>query len=216
LKKADWNLWFFVPLLVALAAGGAMLAFIEKGQDVLFVNRFHSPFWDYLFYYGTLLGDGLLYLAVAIGLLWKNFRNALIAFVCFSLTGTLVQFFKKIIFTEMMRPAALLADEPLHFVEGVKILKHYSFPSGHTAMAFSLFCLLSQFVKTRWLGLLFLIMALIGGISRIYLVQHFFEDVYSGAILGVSITSLVWHWFSARTAFSELSGKSLSAYFRKA
>ena len=186
----------------------------EKGQDVLFVNSLHSPFLDYLFYYGTLLGDGLLYLLFGIALSWRNFRLSLIAILSFSITGLLVQFLKKVIFSDVARPSVFLAGEPLHFVEGVKILGRYSFPSGHSAIAFSLFCLVSLMVKEKKWGVAFIAMALIGGISRIYLVQHFFVDVYFGAILGVVVTSLIWLWFMKTNALQQLNDKSIFAYLR--
>ena len=37
-----------------------------------------------------------------------------------------------------------------------------------------------------------LAVALLAGLSRIYLVQHFFQDVYAGAILGV-LLALFWY-----------------------
>jgi len=212
--KTSLNPWFYVPFTVALIAGGILFATFEKGQDVLFVNSFHSPFLDYLFYYGTTLGNGLLYLLFGIALSWKNFRHSLIAILSFSITGLLVQFLKKMVFSEVARPSVLLAGEPLHFVEGVKILARYSFPSGHSAIAFSLFCLVSLMVKEKKWGVVFLLMALIGGISRIYLAQHFFVDVYFGAILGVVVTSLIWFWFLKTNTLQSLSDKSFSIYLR--
>ena len=35
-------------------------------------------------------------------------------------------------------------------------------------------------------------MAILVGYSRIYLSQHFFEDVYAGSIIGVVITIIVY------------------------
>ena len=212
----NWSGWFYAPFLIALIAGAVILISVPKGDDVLFVNSLHSPILDYIFYYGTSLGNGWLYIIVAAGLLWKNYRNALIALISFALTGISVQMMKKILFSDMMRPSVLLADESLHFVEGVKIMKQFSFPSGHSATAFSLFCLLSLFVNRSWAGLLFLSMALIGGISRIYLVQHFFADVYFGALWGVTVTSIVWWWFSHKSVLISLDKKSLSSYFSAA
>lgn len=208
-----FNPWFFLPFLVLLAAGGILLATIERGQDVLFINGFHSPALDCLFYYGTALGNGLLYVFFGIALAWKNFRASALALICFAATGLLTQFLKKAVFTDVMRPSVVLAGENLHFIEGVKMLSHHSFPSGHSATAFSLFCLLALMVREKKWGIVFLSMALIGGISRIYLAQHFFIDVYFGAILGVAVTSLIWWRFEKTHALQQLSGKSISAYF---
>ncbi len=211
------NPWFYAPFILALLAGASILFFIEKGEEVLFINSLYSPFFDYLFYYGTSLGNGWMYVAVAVILLWKSYRHALLALVCFSVTGLVVQFLKNMIFPEMMRPSVVLSEFDLHFVEGVKIMKHFSFPSGHTATVFSLFCLLSLLVKRQWLGLIFIAMALIGGISRMYLVQHFFVDVYFGALIGVCITTLIFWMFHASPHFrnSTLLNQSLSSFFNR-
>jgi membrane-associated phospholipid phosphatase len=68
-----------------------------------------------------------------------------------------------------------------------------SFPSGHTCTAFCLFCFLAFILTPRykWLGLVFFILAMAVGYSRIYLAAHFFLDVYVGSIIGVIFTILV-------------------------
>lgn len=197
-----------------MITGAFLLAYVSKGDDVLFINSFHCPFFDSLFYYGTTLGNGLLYLIVAVALAWKNFRQSVIALISFSVTGILIQFLKKVVFAEVMRPSVVLAGEPVHFVEGIRILSQYSFPSGHTAVAFSMFSLLSLMVKEKRWGVIFFIMALIGGVSRIYLAQHFFIDVYFGGILGVMVTSLMWWLFEEKEILREWKDKSISSYLK--
>ncbi|MEO0341550.1 MAG: phosphatase PAP2 family protein, partial [Bacteroidota bacterium] len=105
---------------------------------------------------------------------------------------TLVSSVAKKIFHQP-RPLAYFRDlgeaEQLTFVEGVKVNQGFtSFPSGHTMAGFALFCFLAlnlPFKKTAGFGLFCL--AMIVGISRIYLVQHFLRDIYLGAILGVAL-----------------------------
>jgi membrane-associated phospholipid phosphatase len=60
-----------------------------------------------------------------------------------------------------------------------------SFPSGHTAGAFCLFCFLAILLPPRYKawGLLFFVLALAVGYSRMYLAAHFFIDVYVGSII---------------------------------
>ena len=56
------------------------------------------------------------------------------------------------------------------------------------------FCaVLAYLIHNKFLCLLFFILALLVGISRMYLLQHFFMDVYVGAIFGaVSLYISTW------------------------
>jgi membrane-associated phospholipid phosphatase len=67
-------------------------------------------------------------------------------------------------------------------------LSKFSFPSGHTATAFSMFFLLALIYNKKGVGLVCCLLAIIAGFSRMYLLQHFLLDVLAGSILGVAIT----------------------------
>lgn len=69
-----------------------------------------------------------------------------------------------------------------------KSLRETSFPSGHTVSAFSAATFLSGLFK-RW-ALLFFSIAMLTGISRIYVGAHFPLDVLGGILIGTSITSV--------------------------
>ena len=86
---------------------------------------------------------------------------------------------------EIPRPTAFMANSCiLHYVPGVKVYMAHSFPSGHTATAFAMFFMLSIISKSNYSKLFFFLSALIVGFSRVYLLQHFFIDVYFGSIVG--------------------------------
>jgi undecaprenyl-diphosphatase len=60
-----------------------------------------------------------------------------------------------------------------------------SFPSGHTMMFFSIIPIMSKnFPKTK---ILFWTLAVLIGLSRIYLGVHYFSDVIAGALIGYGI-----------------------------
>jgi membrane-associated phospholipid phosphatase len=63
---------------------------------------------------------------------------------------------------------------------------HNSFPSGHATTTFSLFCLLSLLAVKRGWGWLWFALALLAAYSRVYLGQHFFGDIFAGAVIGTS------------------------------
>ena len=71
---------------------------------------------------------------------------------------------------------------------------HDSFPSGHTVTAFSLAVLFSYWSKNKALGPLFLLIAILVGYSRMYLSEHFFEDVTAGSVIGFVITIAWFYW----------------------
>ncbi len=67
----------------------------------------------------------------------------------------------------------------------VAIPKDYSFPSGHTMHSFIVAMVLLHYDKK--LGIPALIMAVLVGLSRLYLYVHFPTDVMAGAALGTTI-----------------------------
>jgi undecaprenyl-diphosphatase len=69
-------------------------------------------------------------------------------------------------------------------------LYNYSFPSGHTTAAFSTAIVLSAYFPL--LSSIFIILAFIVGISRMYLGVHYPSDVLIGGAIG-SITAALAH-----------------------
>ncbi|MEW8973111.1 MAG: phosphatase PAP2 family protein [Tissierellaceae bacterium] len=71
-------------------------------------------------------------------------------------------------------------------------LKDYSFPSGHTTASFSIAATLALNIPNIWI--IIYLLALLIGISRIYLGVHYPTDVLAGIVLGIG-TSIVVHHF---------------------
>lgn len=192
--RRKFNIWFLYGCMLYFIVGGWCFLFFEKGEIELWMNQHHHAFWDFLFYYSTSLGNGLFYAAVLIYIGFYRLGWFVAGSIAFAATGLLTQFLKQIVFTSSMRPGAYFlekTEESLHFVEGVMMHSYLSFPSGHTATAFSLFLLLSLMNQKWWWGTVCFLLALIVGTSRVYLLQHFWVDVFAGAVLGVIITFLV-------------------------
>jgi membrane-associated phospholipid phosphatase len=140
----------------------------------------------------TNVGDGLYSIGLFLLLLW--FRKPLpgweIVFV-FLLSGLMVQLFKNIF--PMPRPQTLLENTNYqYFIHGVTNVGNASFPSGHTATAFGTVTILSIFTKNKMISLLYLLAAILVGYSRIYLGQHFLQDVLAGALIGVPVALIVY------------------------
>lgn len=101
-----------------------------------------------------------------------------------------VQSLKKIMSRE--RPYKII--EQLHTF-GID-LRDYSFPSGHTTASFSLATTIA--LNMPRLGLFVFVMAMLIGISRIYLGVHYPTDVAAGIILGI-FASVVIHLYFLET-----------------
>ncbi len=172
---------YFTLLLFALF----LLLSYSKGDGHLLLNPFHNKFLDYIFRGATILGDGIFIISLAV-LLWllKKKYLAFMIVAGYVISGIPVQIIKT--FINSPRPAIFLKSiNYSHFVEGVTLHNYNSFPSGHTASAFSLAVILSIYVKNKWFSVIFLLFAMIVSYSRIYLSQHFLEDVSVGSIIGV-------------------------------
>src|SRR5699024_7390074 len=114
----------------------------------------------------------------------------------------IVQGLKRFFFEEMTRPRKFLELDSLshiHFVEGVTVHNFNSFPSGHSATAFAIFTLLALiYRKSWWTALVFFVAAAVA-ISRVYLLQHFFIDIYFGSIIGMVSVAAVYFHFEVRS-----------------
>jgi membrane-associated phospholipid phosphatase len=192
------NRYFLIPFFLFLFACGILILSYSKTELHILSNKANSAFSDVFFKYITHLGDGTFIAVLTIVLLFVKYRYAL-AFLTGSLvTSLVVNLFKKVILNEMYRPSRyfeLYETYQLHFVEGVKLHSLQSFPSGHTATAFNLFFALALLVKNNYLKLFFFVMAVVIGYSRVYISQHFLQDVAVGSIFGVGFIFFSWLWF---------------------
>ncbi len=197
------NPWFFIPFALWLIAGGLLFLPYSKEQLFLAVNQWYSPTADIIMRYTTFMGEAGFY--VAIGLLimafssrYRNRWYFMTALACGLLSTLPTQILKNIL--NHPRPTKYFPEGIVHTVEGVRMHQHLSFPSGHTTGSFSLFVFLTLILPPRykWLGLPFFFLALLCGYSRMYLGQHFYEDVYAGSIIGTIFTVLIFLFIQKR------------------
>ncbi len=158
-------------------------------------NSFHSPFFDTFFYYVTYLGDGVMALLTVIILMTIKYRYALIAGLANIISAIITQALKLTVYSDMVRPKKFFEGvHDIYLVSGVDNHLYNSFPSGHSTCAFALYFSIALFVENRVLKAFLFFVALLSGYSRIYLSQHFFEDVYAGSLIGLSITFVTFYF----------------------
>ena len=191
------NRWFFLPYSVFLLICAVLLFSFSKPELHILLNKINSPFFDVFFKYVTHLGDGTVIGVLAVIFLLVKYRY-FFAFLSGSLSAALaVNVFKKVVFTEMYRPAKyfeLFETYKLHLIEGVNQHSLQSFPSGHTASSFSVFLMLALITKNRWGKLALFFAAVVVAYSRVYISQHFIVDITAGSILSVLFMVFAFLW----------------------
>lgn len=189
--KSNWL--FILCFCIWIIIGGILLLNIFQGDAILFFNDHHTPFWDFFFKYGTRFAEEYVFISVAILLaVFVRFRTAL-GFLFMALATLIVSSATKSLFGHP-RPFQFFTDlgiyDNLNLVEGVRVNvgKGNSFPSGHTIAGFAIYAFLAFNSKYKHIsGLVFFSFAMMVGLSRIYLVQHFLKDVYLGSVIGLLI-----------------------------
>jgi membrane-associated phospholipid phosphatase len=190
-NKTFFNAYFF---LMAIAV--FLLIYFSKADGFIVMNPLHSGFLDQIFIYTTYLGDGIFIIAVAIILFFskRKFLSRMIL-SSYLLSGIIAQILKY--FIVEARPAFYLEKMNYpYFIDEVTLHNYHSFPSGHTASIFALAAVLAFFIKNKTYSIIFLIVAALVGYSRIYLGQHFMDDVLAGSVIGVFSSIICWLYFA--------------------
>ena len=202
-----------------LLVAAVLLFSMNKGELLLWVNGQHTPVWDQFFYLTNYLGEGIFYVVVLILFLIVRLRYGIALLMALAQVAAWVYFCKGVLFPHIVRPKLFFEGiAQLHFVEGVRIHEHFSFPSGHTTTAFALFCLLALMIERKEISLLFVVFAVLGGLSRIYLAQHFLMDVFAGSMLGCAISIGTYSYVSRQKWYNEnevLNGPIWKLFNRK-
>jgi len=212
LKKLSNGISFLIPYLLFLLIGSYLLFNYSQAEIFLAINHYHSDIRDLVFSIITKLGDGLFYIAIIIFLLFIKYRYALIGTIGFAILSLITQLVKHTIFEGVERPKKFFEGiENIYLAPGVDVHLYNSFPSGHSATAFSIFCLLALIsvgknkIGSILLGIIYFFIALLAAFSRVYLSQHFFNDIYFGSIIGVSATVVSYLYINF---YSRLNSKS--------
>jgi len=191
------NYWFLTPYIIFLIICVVFLMSSPKAELHIMLNKANAPFFDVFFKYTTHLGDGTVIAILAIVFLFIKYRY-FFAFLLGSLSAAVaVNLFKKVFLDEMYRPSKyfeLFESYQLHLIEGVKLHSLQSFPSGHTATAFSVFLMLALITKNRWGKLLLFFGAILVAYSRVYLSQHFLIDIAVGSLISVVLMLSSFWW----------------------
>lgn len=177
----------------------------------LLLNSYHTSLEDTFFKYYSTLAEWPLYVLALLPILWKKIQLTILFALSELIGGAMLQLLKHLFSFD--RPVSAFennTDVILPLVQGVNMHSSNSFPSGH-ASTFFVFCTccalylayhyhkrspqsFKTWLQTNTLMLLLLILAALGGYSRIYLSQHFLSDVCVGSIIGFIVPCLVFYF----------------------
>lgn len=195
------NRFYFLPYAFVLVVFGALQVVYSQEQLMQWVNSRNTLLADLIFPYITYLGDGIFFAAVCLLLVFFNKRIGLMAFASFALSSLISEFLKKVVFKGSPRPLLYFEHSTFqyHIIKGLDIFSYNSFPSGHTTTAFAMFGLLAFLDQKKSRGWVWLLLGLLAGYSRVYLFQHFVEDVYVGSLVGI-LSSIIIYVLMSRWA----------------
>lgn len=203
------NAVFLVGVLLALAGMISVMLVLPKAELHLALNGWHNSFLDVVMRAYTDFVAWPVYLLMLLPLVYRRWGWTVL-FAASEVSSALVVQLLKLL-CNMPRPKTFFAEMGGQMndafsqivVDGVSMHSWHSFPSGHTATFFVFFSICAflwthEHKPAGWLfGALSLLLALLGGYSRIYLSQHFMLDVCVGMLEGTLMAS-VWYMIFIR------------------
>ena len=212
---------YYILTIVLLAVIGALMLLYDKGTLHFMLCDHHTAAGDVFFLAYTKVAEWGIYIVVVALLFykvgWASFLlgSSLIAGGVGQIIKHIAHAPRPVTWFAEHCP-----DVSLPVIEGIPFKEWNSFPSGHTITFFCLFLVLTMVIEDIILqqsspsakrsysvsgraakrsysvsglagaaGLFCL--ATVGAYSRIYMSQHFAEDVFAGIIIGVGVTALL-------------------------
>ena len=178
------NTYLSVTLIAIFAIAFGLLLWKFDFEILFFIqNHLRNDILDVIVPFYTNLGDdGIIWIVIGFVLLIpKKTRKCGIMVLAALLVMLVVN--NMIIKNLVARPRPC-ATYP-EMVDLVHVPSSYSFPSGHTVSAIAV--AVTILIHHKKLGIVALIMAILMGLTRLYVFVHFPTDVYGGMIVGSAI-----------------------------
>ena len=189
------NKYFFIGYVLLLLFGSSLLFTYGKLTTFYLLNPYHRDWFNYIFYFFTILGDGFFCIPLGFSLLIiKQKKLCWLVLSSYIISGIIILILKNYI--EEARPSLYieLKNYP-YFIDHITLHNYHGFPSGHTASAFALASVLAfNSMSKRKSAIVLLITATLIGYSRVYLGQHFISDVMVGSVIGVLSGIFCWEY----------------------
>ncbi|HRY78572.1 MAG TPA: phosphatase PAP2 family protein [Candidatus Izemoplasmatales bacterium] len=141
------------------------------------------PFWKDFFNLWTMFGEEAILIAL-MGFVYWCYHKKMGEYL--GLTVFLSQIVNSVVKLGFQRPRPFVADATVANLRG-ETATGFSFPSGHTQGAATVFAATSLRVKKRWLTIVSSVIIGMVALSRMYLGAHYLTDVLVAAVLGIGI-----------------------------
>lgn len=140
-----------------------------------FLEDLRNPVLDFFFSLVTLFGEETIFMAVGMIVFWCVDKYKGYFLLCVGFLGTVLNQFLKIL---CRVPRPWVRDPNFTIVESAKeAAGGYSFPSGHTQTAVGLYGGIARMTEKKWRRIGMITLALLVGLSRMYLGVHTPADV---------------------------------------
>jgi membrane-associated phospholipid phosphatase len=176
---------------IALSILMAMVLYILSilaGRETVFLwlNNDLGRAADLFFNACSYLAEGWIWIPYFMVMFGWYKKEAVFILLNFLISTLLTQIPKNFIWDKVSRPMASgIPQDQIHTVKGVEMHLWNSFPSGHTATAFTLFLLTVYLFPKKGVLAIGALYAIACGYSRVYLGQHFPLDVAGGITVAI-------------------------------
>jgi membrane-associated phospholipid phosphatase len=185
-----------VVLLSYLAAATVFLILallVPKGSEFAGIEPYRNFMADEFFKFGTRLGEAIFISAMLLVIIaFHSVAEGAASVILVIAMAITVNLLKHSVFPEYDRPVIYMQQlhrVNLNAVPGTELWRNNSFPSGHTAAAFTICALFSLVSRRVYIVAGFFCIAILVGLSRMYLMQHFLVDVCAGSFIGTGFAA---------------------------
>jgi len=148
-------------------------------QILYWFEKIRNPVMDFLFSGITYLGDEIALMLIAIVLFWCVNKRSGYYMLVSGFFGIIINQVLKLA-CKIPRPEKI--DPNFTIVESAReAATGYSFPSGHTQNAVTVFGSIFLIAKKKWIKIVAIVLATLVGVSRMYLGVHTLWDVIAAA-----------------------------------